>query len=175
MIGIKEEEKRGQRRGMGGEKRERGEEGFSTSSSDTVIMTFISDDAVEKAVVGQPVLILWASSSVLLPSCFLSDAWPVYFWTKVESHFSFQSCLTCDPWNSPGQNTQEVGEGFSFLLWLLPTQVLNPGFPHCRKHSTSWSHEPNKNLNFYFEVLKTKPSSHPIEWGSRNRRLNLMA
>ena len=44
-----------------------------------------------------------------------------------------QSCPNlCDPspWNSPGQNT---GEGsLSLLQGIFPTQVLNPGLPHCR-------------------------------------------
>ena len=35
------------------------------------------------------------------------------------------------PWNSPGQNTG-VGN-ISLLQGIVPTQVLNPGLPHCRQ------------------------------------------
>ena len=35
------------------------------------------------------------------------------------------------PWNSPGQNTG-VGS-LSLFQGIFPTQVLNPGLPHCRQ------------------------------------------
>ena len=35
------------------------------------------------------------------------------------------------PWNSPGQNTG-VGS-CSLLQGIFPTQVLDPGLPHCRQ------------------------------------------
>ena len=57
-------------------------------------------------------------------------------WTeKAESES--QSCLTLWPhrlyssWNSPGQN---IGVGsLSLPQGIFPTQVLNPGLPHCRE------------------------------------------
>ena len=43
---------------------------------------------------------------------------------------SLQPHRLYSPWNSPGQNTG-VGS-LSFLQGIIPTQGLNPGFPHCR-------------------------------------------
>ena len=43
------------------------------------------------------------------------------------------------PWNSPGQNTG-VGS-LSLLQGILPTQALNPGFPHCRQILYQLSHK----------------------------------
>ena len=46
----------------------------------------------------------------------------VQSWTEFHEPYS--------PWNSPGQN---IGVGSrSLLQGIFPTQVSNPGFPHCR-------------------------------------------
>ena len=42
------------------------------------------------------------------------------------------------PWNSPGQNAG-VGS-LSLLQGIFPTQVLNPGLPHCRQILYQLSH-----------------------------------
>ena len=66
-------------------------------------------------------------------SCFLE-------WVKVT-----QLCPTLQlhglysPWNSPGQN---AGVGILFLLQgTFPTQVSNPGLPHCRQILYQLSHK----------------------------------
>ena len=43
------------------------------------------------------------------------------------------------PWNSPGQNTG-VGS-LSLLKGIFPTQVSNPGLPHCRQILYQLSHK----------------------------------
>ena len=150
----KGEKKRGKKEGeMGGEKR--GEEtGVSPqflSISETVIMTFISDDGQESwSWWWEPVL---DTLSIQLCACFLFSQWcpqPV-FDKKVKVT---QSCLTVTPWNSPGQNT-EVGS-FSFLQGIFPTQGLNPGLPHCRRILYQLSHKgiPQRRPLFCLEVLK---------------------
>ena len=51
-----------------------------------------------------------------------------------------QSCPTlCDPGNSPGQNTG-VGS-LSLLQGIFPTQISNPGLPHCRRILYQLSHK----------------------------------
>ena len=47
------------------------------------------------------------------------------------------------PWNFPGQNTG-VGT-LSFLQRIFPTQVSNPGLPHCSRFFTSWATGKPKN------------------------------
>ena len=48
-----------------------------------------------------------------------------------------QSCLTlwshglCNPWNSPGQNTEV--DNHSLHQGIFPTQSSNPGLMHCRQ------------------------------------------
>ena len=43
------------------------------------------------------------------------------------------------PWYSPGQNT---GVGSLYLLHgIFPTQILNPGLPHCRRILYQLSHK----------------------------------
>ena len=43
------------------------------------------------------------------------------------------------PWNSPGQNTGVAS--LSLLLWIFPTQGLNPALSHCR-NSLYLQHRP---------------------------------
>ena len=45
------------------------------------------------------------------------------------------------PWNSLGQNTG-VGS-YSLLQGIFPTQVSNPGLPHCRRILNQLSHQGN--------------------------------
>ena len=47
--------------------------------------------------------------------------------------------LFVTPWNSLGQNTG-VGN-LSLLQGIFPTQVLNPGLPHCRRILYHLSHK----------------------------------
>ena len=52
---------------------------------------------------------------------------------------SFQPHGLYSPWNSPGQNTG-VGS-LSFLQGIFPTQLSNPGLPHCRQIVYQISHK----------------------------------
>ena len=60
-----------------------------------------------------------------------------------ESHFMVSDSLRphglYNPWNSPGQNTK-VGS-LSLLRGIIPTQVSNPGLPHCRQILYQLSHK----------------------------------
>jgi len=49
-----------------------------------------------------------------------------------------------NPWNSPGQNTG-VGS-LSFLQGIFPTQVSNPGLPHCRWILYQLSHKRSSRI-----------------------------
>ena len=52
---------------------------------------------------------------------------------------SLQPCGLYSPWSSPGQDTG-VGS-HSLLQEIFPTQVLNPGLPHCRWTLYQLSHK----------------------------------
>ena len=59
------------------------------------------------------------------------------------------------PWNSPGQNTGVAS--LSLLLWIFPTQGLNPGLLYCRQTPYHLSHL----LLFHFTVTSFTANS---EW-----------
>ena len=52
---------------------------------------------------------------------------------------SLQPCGLYTPWNSPGKNTG-VGS-LSLLQGIFPTQISNPGLPHCRRILSQQSHK----------------------------------
>ena len=68
-----------------------------------------------------------------------------------------------NPWNSPGQNTG-VGN-LSLLQGIFPTQVLNPGLPHCRRILYELSHEGIPRILEWVAYPFSSGSSPP-----RNRR-----
>ena len=41
-------------------------------------------------------------------------------------------------WDFPGKSS---GVSCPFLLWVIPTQGLNPGLPHCRQTLYCLSHQ----------------------------------
>ena len=74
-----------------------------------------------------------------------------------------------NPWNSPGHNTGVSSRSLLLsLLWIFPTQGLNPGIPHCRQILNQLNHKgsptliksitPNPRTNFILE------SWRPGEW-----------
>ena len=65
------------------------------------------------------------------------------------------------PWNSPGQNT---GVGIlSLLQGIFPTQVSNPGLPHCRRILYQLSHKGNPRIlewvTYPFSRLSSRPKN----------------
>ena len=76
-----------------------------------------------------------------------------------------QSCPTLrphglySPWNCPGQNT---GVGSLFLLQgIIPTQGLNPGFPHCRQILYQMSHKGSSRIQGWVAYPFSSRSSQP--------------
>ena len=64
--------------------------------------------------------------------------------------------------NSPGQNT---GVGcHSLLQEIVPTQGLNPGFPHCRQILYHLSHQENLIIGYatYFKRTLKKKKYHML-------------
>ena len=61
-------------------------------------------------------------------------------WSESHSVMSYSLWIhgLYSPWNSPGQNTG-VGT-LSLLQGIFPTQVSNPGLPHCRRILYHLSH-----------------------------------
>ena len=63
------------------------------------------------------------------------------------------------PWNSPGQNT---GMSSLFLLQgILPTQGLNPGFPHHRRILYQLSHKGSPRILAWVAYPFSSGSSWP--------------
>ena len=69
---------------------------------------------------------------------------------------SLQPYRLYSPWNSPGQNTG-VGR-HSLLQGIVPTQGLNPSFPHCRQIFTSWAKREVPSLLKWSEVAQLCPT-----------------
>ena len=67
------------------------------------------------------------------------------------------------PWNSPGQNTG-VGS-LSLLQGIFPTQVVNPGLPHCRRILYQLSHKGNPRILEWvgdpFSSRSSQPENQP--------------
>ena len=62
-------------------------------------------------------------------------------------------------WNSPAQN---IGVGIlSFLQGIFPTQVSNPGFPHCRRIPYQLSHKGSPRILEWVAYLSSSRSSWP--------------
>ena len=75
------------------------------------------------------------------PRCFLR---PAYEWSSsvmsnsLQPHGLQTTRFLC-PWDFPGKS---AGRGCHFLLQeIFPTQVLNPGLPHCRQTLYHLSHQ----------------------------------
>ena len=52
-----------------------------------------------------------------------------------------------NPWNSPGHNTGVGSRSVLLsLLWIFPTQGLNPGLPHCRRILNQLNHKGSPTL-----------------------------
>ena len=66
------------------------------------------------------------------------------------------------PWNSPGQNTG-VGS-LSFLQGIFPTQVSNPGLPHCRRILYQLSHKGSPFLLPILYILFSHFCSESSSW-----------
>ena len=66
------------------------------------------------------------------------------------------------PWNSPGQNTG-VGS-LSFFQGIFPTQVLNPGLPHCRQILYQLSHKGSPFLLPILYILLSHFRSESSSW-----------
>ena len=66
------------------------------------------------------------------------------------------------PWNSPGQNT---GVGSLCLLQgIFPTQVSNPGLPHCRRSLYQFSHKGSPRILELVAYPFSSRSSRPRNW-----------
>ena len=67
-----------------------------------------------------------------------------------------------NPWNSLGQNTGV--DNLSLLQRIFPSQVLNPGLPHCRQILYHLSHKGSPMLaEFWFnKILLSSHSFFPI-------------
>ena len=63
------------------------------------------------------------------------------------------------PWNSPGQNTG-VGS-LSLLQGIFPTQLLNPGLPHCRWILDQLSHQGSPRILAWVAYPFSRGSSQP--------------
>ena len=62
-------------------------------------------------------------------------------------------------WNSPGQNTG-VGS-LSLLQWIVLTQGLNPGLPHCRQILNQLSHKGSPRILEWVAYSFPRGSSQP--------------
>ena len=77
----------------------------------------------------------------------ISCLWGIsaYHCTESESRSVMSDSLQphglCSPWNSLGQNT--VVGSLSLLQGIFPTQISNPGLPHCRQILYKLSHKGN--------------------------------
>ena len=72
------------------------------------------------------------------------------------------------PWNSPGKNTGMVCH--SSLQRVFPTQVSNPGLPHCRQIVYHLSHKGSPSIKLQ-ETLKVCLSKwKDITWKHQKRR-----
>ena len=63
------------------------------------------------------------------------------------------------PWNFPGQNTG-VGS-LSLLQGIFPTQILNPGCPHCRQILDQLSHQGSPWILEWVAYPFSRGSSQP--------------
>ena len=75
------------------------------------------------------------------------------------------SCLRThglySPWNSPDQ----IGVGsLSLLQGIVPTQVLNPGLPHCRRFLYQLKHKGSPRILEWVAYLFSRGSSRPRNW-----------
>ena len=74
------------------------------------------------------------------------------------------------PWNSPGKNTGNTGNGLgshSLLQGTFPTQGSNPSLLHCRQILYHLSHQgsPNpKSYSIQMHHLEFSPSSTVYPW-----------
>ena len=66
------------------------------------------------------------------------------------------------PWNSPGQNTG-VGS-LSLLQRIFPTQVSNPGLPHCSRILYQLSHKESPRILEWVAYPFSIRSSQPRNW-----------
>ena len=66
------------------------------------------------------------------------------------------------PWNSPGQNTG-VGS-LSLLQRIFPTQVSNPGLPHCRWILYQLSHKGSPRILEWVAYPFSSGTSWPRNW-----------
>ena len=66
------------------------------------------------------------------------------------------------PWNSPGQNTG-VGS-CSLLQGIFPTQISNPGLPHCRWILYQLSHKGSPRILEWVGYPFSSGSSWPRNW-----------
>ena len=75
-----------------------------------------------------------------------------------------------NPWNSPGHNTGVSSRSLLLsLLWIFPTQGLNPGIPHCRQILNQLNHQggPRRSLESVQIVSRCIFLSKEA-WGIRN-------
>ena len=73
----------------------------------------------------------FTSSCIVLPFLWLTPQWSCSVMSNSLPSHGLQPTRFLHPWNFPGKST---GVGFHFLLQgIFPTQVSNPGLPHCRQ------------------------------------------